>query len=265
MSFLISSAVLASAAALPKEEPRPPLTASAPWTVHAEESLCALSRKFGTAEAEIEVGFQPIFTTQSMEVLVLSRDKSDEQHIGKAKLRFAPSGEVLNASYFSVATGKKGQRYTRITVASGAFELLQSSTEMSISASPVAATIRIPATTKAIAAFRKCEDDLLRAWGVDPTTVTQERSAKPLNPARAFSEDNFPPEAVNKGFIGRVVALIQVDAAGQPTTCRVVSGVAAPLNDATCKGAMRVKYQPGTDASGRPAASIAVLPVRWQR
>lgn len=214
MRFLILGAALTSAAALPKQDTPPPLTATGLWTVHAEESICALSRKFGAGDAEIEIGFQPIFTADSMEVLVVSRDKSTGQHIGKAKLRFAPGGQVLDASYFSVPTKTKGQRYTRVTVKREAFDLLQSSTEMSISASPVSSTIRIPPTTKAVATFRKCEDDLLRSWNVDPAAVTPERAAKPLNAGRAFSFDSFPAEALNKGFIGRVVALVQVDATG---------------------------------------------------
>lgn len=265
MKSTLLGAVLALFAVAPAKDAPAPLTASAPWTVHAEDNLCALSRKFGTGDAEVEIAFQPIFTSESMEVLIVSRDRSSDQRIGQAKLRFAPSGTPLKASYFSVPTKTSGQRYTRVTVNREAFDLTQSSAEMSISAPPLSLTIRVPPTAKAVATFRECEADLLRSWKIDPAAVTPERAAKPLNAGRAFSSDNYPPEAQNKGYVGRVVALVQVDAAGKPTACRIVSGVAASLNDATCKGAMRVQFQPGTDAEGRPAASVTVIPVRWQQ
>ncbi len=264
MKIPLLIAILAQAGAVPPA--KAPLEANGPWTVHAENSLCLLSRTFGTGPDQIVIGFQPIFNEKTMELLIVSHDERVNQRIGDATVDFDPGAPLPKARYFSVGTKVKGQRYTRITVDSGAFALMQTPGHLDIDAPPLKVRVKIPASMKAIAAFRQCESDLLQSWGIDPAALSPERGPTVIgDPAKLFGPGSYPSTAVRDGSIGRVVAVLQLDASGVPTACRVVVGVAAALNDATCRQGMFVRYRPGRDAAGKPVASVAVLTVDWRQ
>lgn len=85
------------------------------------------------------------------------------------------------------------------------------------------------------------------------------------NPALAFNADSYPADAVRRAEEGRVVAKLQVDASGTPTSCVVkTSSGTDSLDRATCAVAMRnVRFDPARDVQGVAIGSSFTLPVRW--
>lgn len=253
-------AVTASAADRP---PPPALAPSGPWVVEAEIDTCLVQRGYGPPEKRVLVAFQPVFNFRTMDVIVVSPLGGTEQRIGDAKLRPGPSGETVPARYTSVRLNNKPQRFTRITMPRAFLDALPTAQTLSIQAKPVDVTVQLTAFDKAMKAFTQCQEGLLRSWGVDPASVTPERLPKPRNVMTYFSPEAYPVEALRSGIFGRVIAVLQVDASGKVAACRITASAGTVLNAGTCRQAMKIPFDPGTDAAGKPAPSIYVLPVRW--
>ena len=85
------------------------------------------------------------------------------------------------------------------------------------------------------------------------------------NPGLAFSQDNYPAEALRRSEQGRVVTTLLIDATGAVADCSVTtSSGSSALDEATCRIARkRVRYEPARDAEGNAIASSVTLPVRW--
>lgn len=85
------------------------------------------------------------------------------------------------------------------------------------------------------------------------------------DPARFFTADAYPPDAIRAGEQGRTVARLTVDPLGIPRACAINSSSGSrSLDAATCAIAIgKVRFTPARDATGRPIASYMTLPVRW--
>jgi TonB family protein len=255
---------LAALATIAADRPPPPvLLPLGAWVVEAETDTCLVQRSYGTREARITVGFQPVFGLDSMDLVVLTPLGSGEQQLGKARLRVGDAAAPIEGNYSSVRVNGKPLRYTRISVDRALLDTLGSAETLSIQAKPVNVRVRLASVDRAMAAFRTCQDGLLRSWGVDPATVTPERQPRPRNLLRYFSPESYPAEAARERIVGRVIAVVQVDATGKVTACRITASAGPALNAGTCRQAMKVPFEPATGVDGRPAPSIYVLPVRW--
>lgn len=259
MAFL--SALLAGLATAPAAVP--PLQPIGPWQIEAAENMCLLAHGFGAGDSRITVAFQPMFTTKTMEIIVLTPRDGSDQRGGKATVAFSPTGKRLDGEYFSVDLPDQNRRLARLTVDSAAFDELKGTSELAIKAPPIDLSLHIPSVGKALAAFDDCQKNLLASWGVDPASLDEERAPKPHNIPHLFGSDDYPIQAIRAGVYGRVVTVLQVSAGGKVTNCRVVASAGKMLNDGTCAVAMRATFDPAHDAQGKPVSSIFVLPVHW--
>lgn len=252
VSLLAAAAV---AAALPP---------TGPWNVEALEDLCLLSRRYGDGPDSLVVGFQPIFTQQQMELIVLTPSRAPAQETGTATIVRQPDGRTFSGTFFSVGV-KGGRRFTRITLDRALFDELGDTSALAIKAGRVRTNVGIVRFAKARPVFQTCERDLLQTWGVDPASLAEGRQAtSPDDIATYFRARDYPRDALSQGNIGRVTAVLNIDAAGKVTGCRPVVGAGATLNAATCTRAALIPFVPGKDAAGKPAPSIYILNVRWQ-
>lgn len=255
---------LAAASCLAADRlPSPILEPLGPWVVEAETDTCLVQRSYGARDQRVMVALQPVFNLQTMDVIVLTTQPHPDQRLGDAKLTPGPDGATVTGTYSSVALTGKPQRLTRITTDRALLDALSKAQTLAIRAKPVDIRIRVAAFQKAMKAFDECRDGLLRSWGVDPATVTPERAPKPRNMLNYFRPEDYPVEAQRSGIIGRVLTVLQVDMAGKVTNCRITASAGAVLNAGTCRQAMKMRFDPGTDAAGHPTPSIYVLPVRW--
>ena len=98
------------------------------------------------------------------------------------------------------------------------------------------------------------------------TDLRPDMGAVPIgNVGQWFGPQNYPAEAIRSARQGRVLAAIQVDAAGAATGCSIEeSSGTTVLDQATCDIAMaHLRFDPATDHKGQPIASTYRLPVRW--
>lgn len=259
--------LLAVALCLPVAGAKPPpavLTHEGLWNVHTSENACMLGRTFGSGDQAVLVAFQPLFNSTTGELFVMTGERHRGQRVGTATITLTPSGREDKPSYFSNVVPKEKRRVTRMHFPHDLWKGLDDTDVLAITAPPVSVRVKLVRFAAARAAFEKCERDLLASWKVDPSVLDADKAPRPLrNPSFFFSPDDYPIAAIQAGHVGRVVAILSVDAAGLVTGCRIGSSSWADLNDATCKQGRRVRFAPAQDAVGRPAPSIFILPVRW--
>ena len=243
--------------------PLVPLAPTGPWVVHMEENMCLLERSYPAADQKILLMFQPLLDLGSMELYVITSDRSDRQYTGAYKASIEPGQHTQTGDYFSVVTPKTTSRTTRLTTSRAALDNLQDGDTLHVEAKPLNLAFKIIRPDKARTALQGCIDDLKKSWGIDPAVASQAATPLDGNPARYFSPSSYPPEALAKGIYGRVIALLNVDAAGAVEHCRIVSSAGQALNEGTCKVALRTKFKPARDKDGKGLASTLLLPVRW--
>lgn len=243
--------------------PAPALAPFGPWRVEAEDNLCLLTRGYGRPDRPVTVALQPMFTGERMDVIVVTADTSSGQWEGDAVIAVG-GGRKFTGTFYSVRLRDGQHRFTRLTVDSELWDAITDGAELTIRARSLATTIRIVQPARARTAFDACQQDLLRGWGVDPANVgDKEHAPHGGNLARYFGADSYPAAALENGVSGRVVAVLQIDAAGAVAACRIVASAGPALNEGTCATVRRVRFRPATDAAGKPVASLYILPVRW--
>lgn len=85
------------------------------------------------------------------------------------------------------------------------------------------------------------------------------------NPGDWFSPDDYPRDAYKANRSGRVVLAVGVDSTGVVVTCNVekTSGTTI-LDQRSCELARQHgTFDPATDETGKPVASVYSLSVRW--
>jgi TonB family protein len=120
-----------------------------------------------------------------------------------------------------------------------------------------------------VRAFRDCEDDSLRQWGVDVAARTAlTRLPKPAGAGAIgwFRWQEFPQEASKPGTSGTTIARIAVDAAGRPASCAVAVSAGHPaLDRTTCWSILkRARFEPALDSAGKAIDSEYILRTVWR-
>lgn len=233
------SPILFALAAMTAADPTP-LPAAGPWSVRHEESLCLLERTYGTGKEKIGLIFQPLLDTGSMDVFVVGSTKSRVQKVGKATARVLPDVSY-EGRYLSVWAPSVKARVTRITLDRSMLDALKEGDVLRVEATPIDVAFTLPEPQKARGALQSCIDNLKRAWGIDPANVARADGPVEGNPAKFFSSDSYPREAISKGVFGRVVAFLSIDETGAVTHCRILSSAGKELNEGTCTAARRIR------------------------
>jgi len=254
----IAALLLAAAAASSA-----PLAPTGPWVVHVDENMCLLERNYALGADQVTLVFQPLLDLDSMELYVVTSDRSGEQFTGTFTAGIAPDAQAFNGHYFSVLPEHSKHRVTRLTTQRRVLNDLKDGDTFSLKAKPVNLTFKIARPEKARVALQACTDDLKKSWGID--AEMESRVVTPLdgNPARYFSSSSYPREALAKRIYGRVVALLNISPEGTVEHCRIVSSAGPELNDGTCKAAARIRFKPARDRDGKGLPATYLLPVRW--
>ena len=252
-------ALLLAAATIPVAATQP----TGPWVVDGEDNLCLLQRTYVVDGRSYTLAFQPLLDLPQMDMYVVVDDRSNTQYSGTYKVRVDPTAQEFSGRYYSVRATKSPKRFTRLAIDRTALDELKDGDTVHVKAKPIDLDLAIVRPDKARAALRVCTEALKKSWGVDPEMESRAVTTLDGNPGRYFGPASYPVEALRKGIYGRVIALLNVNTAGQVEHCRIVSSAGSALNDGTCKVAMQIRFKPARDAAGVPLSSTYLLPVRW--
>lgn len=270
MTVLSNLIILALAfqAADPASEPKQPGLAQVRWEIDYGTTKCRLIRHFVEAGQPYRLaidrdwtfgGYQwalygsalPLHSSMKSVEIALGRNdvrrfklKSYAVTEGEARLAWSdPDGLLFNnireTDRFQLATAKRLDLSLDLTNLNAAMEALE-----------------------------KCEDDLWRNWGFDPRQIRllSKRAEPSGNAGRWATNDDYPRvDFVNRNE-GMSTFLLNVDAKGAVTRCRIVDSSGFPSLDKQTCALMLVRgaFDPARDADGNPVASFYINRVRWQ-
>jgi TonB family protein len=128
--------------------------------------------------------------------------------------------------------------------------------------------LQLPGAGAAVASLRKCEEDALRRWGIDPAArASLRRLPKPVggSPLAWFRWQDYPKQAMRERASGAAVARVDVDPSGKPVRCAVVASAGhAALDRVTCDSVMkRARFEPALNAAGEPVAFHYIIRAVW--
>jgi TonB family protein len=241
------------------------LAPSSKWQVEYAESMCILSRNFGTGADMVTLGLRPLPMSQHSEIVLVTRDKAPNRLNGHAEIALLPAAHPAVGSFsrFPMSTGQG--RIATMSFEDDALAGIEQASAIDIRLDKATRRLATPGIAGAMKALSACQDNLLVHWGIDPGERQREVTHPSGNPARFFSPGDYPMSATSIGARGRVVAIGTVAIDGHVEACIVVetSGNKS-LDEATCR-IMRdkVRFTPARDKDGKAVPSHYVLPVRW--
>jgi protein TonB len=99
-----------------------------------------------------------------------------------------------------------------------------------------------------------------------PPVGPPNRPAKAIGDSNLITSDDYPREAVRTGERGSVRIYYRISQDGLITACRVLQSSGSGVLDRTsCDLFMeRARYQPATDAEGRPVKSFSNRTISWR-
>ena len=129
-------------------------------------------------------------------------------------------------------------------------------------------SMKLPKWGAAIKALEACENDLFASWGFDAQQIRllSAMAAPSNNAARWVTNNDYPAADYGRRNEGTTTFLLNVDANGAATHCRIVDSSGFPsLDQRTCALVLtRSAFDPARDEAGRAVASFYMNRVRWQ-
>lgn len=227
-----------------------PLEAVGKWTVDYRPDTCIASRAFGAEATPIYLSFQPIISLDAhmmrLSVLAPNTEGSGITN-GKATIKLLPTGATATVAFDSWVTKSGGPRGYEMIADIDALVRTGEPTALTIDTGKQSFSFATGKVRAVVDAANKCNDDLLRSWGVDPAA-----RAEPVgNPGTWFTNDDYPAAAAQRRAQGHVVAVLIVDNDGKLKECKIAVSSGDPdLDAATCTTARknaRFTRQKGSD------------------
>ena len=263
LAFLAASLGFYPAAASPQSAPMSP---TAKWVVNYAESMCVLSRDYGSGENQITLGFRPGPLSDYIRIAILFPDTSRIAR-GKAQIRF-DGGEAVPAPFMSGPTKTEGAYILLVDTKRSELHGFEAAKTMSIAAGKFAFNLALPDLTKAMAALKECEKDLLVSWGMDRELIAQLATMPSIRNgiASIFSTDDYPSAAVRESLQGTSGIRFWVSKDGKPSDCKIVETSGTKVLDQQSCGVVlrRGKFDPARTIKGDAIASPAFVRIRWE-
>ena len=101
--------------------------------------------------------------------------------------------------------------------------------------------------------------------------IAGENDYVPLSKARRglrwksgfITRDDYPPEALRKGFEGKVKVMVYISREGRVRAVRLVAGSHASLNEIVLRKLELARFDPGRDENGQPIPVKMILPIKF--
>ena len=243
------------------------LDPSGPWNIDYRQSLCLLSRPFGTGEKKVTLGFRPAPLGNDFRVVLLVPSRSKRTSWGQAKL-YLGDGASIEAPFARGPVTIEGFNIVAIDATREKVEGLGEAKSLSIIASDLNVEVKLVNMAAAMKALDTCEKDLLVSWGMDRAVVAS-LASYPMLPGgmpSIFNVDDYPHAALLKGEQGPSWVRLRIGKDGKVNECAVVESSGSKALDAqTCRViAARARFIPARTKSGEAVDSVAVQRIRWE-
>lgn len=269
LALLVLPATMAVAAPAQAGEGEKEAPPTGTWSVERDVAGCRLSLSFAsTSHGAVSLGISRHFITDAL-IWTLAGDglpgypaaaQLDVALYPQGRsFAFAPSSQSsIEPPRRSVSWLDDGEAMTR---------LVQDDQRLRVSAhNGLDIALQLPGAKSALADMQHCREARLAEWGID---LDQYRSIKskpePIDPARWFTNDDYPEKELKKRIQGAVIFLLTISARGEATGCRVIgTSGSAGLDNYSCNLAMqRSAFRPARDGAGQPVPSHFINRIAW--
>lgn len=250
-----------------------PASAAGKWVIDQDDSRCLLTRTpppGGATTLEIalplrETPVMAIFSIAAAKRDLIETEQNAELIILPGEKRFEGRASPLQKAYesrFGLAfRGTGPDLLDAIAAADGLAVSIHGKRLVEVGFNNAGSAVK---------ALRKCRNDLLTFFGIDPEFYASLREvAKPKgvgSMAQWFHDADYPVEAMKKKAGGLTVARITVATNGRARDCTVVvSSGEASLDLKTCAILVRRgQFEPAIGADGKPTDAPIMASVNWR-
>jgi TonB family protein len=241
------------------------LAPSGKWVVDYAQTMCVLSRNYGSGDDMVTLGLRPLPMSENSEIVLITHDRAQTKLNGHAEIALLPAALPRTGTFSRFPLPKGPGRVATMYFDDDALAGLEQASAIDIRLDKESRRLATPGIAGAMKALSACQDNLLTHWGIDPAERKREATHVSGNPGRFFGASEYPLEAIRAHVQGRVVAIGKVATDGHVEACTVAetSGSKA-LDDTTCRIMReRVRFIPARDKDGNAVASHYIMPVRW--
>jgi TonB family protein len=269
MQIGVMTAVLAAVAQTATPPVAGPLVPTGKWTVEYADSMCLLSREYGTDAEKLTLVFRNIPLSTSTDIVLIFSHVADgrSDQIGKGVLTIGPSGRKIAGDYkIQRQTSSPESSVLTMSIPTAELDDIAKSETIMVSALNLPSrTLALKGNIKALAALKSCNDDLLREWKIDPAESDLVAEPPKARPSTWLADDDYPTAA--KGAQGKVTAVFTVGLDGLVSDCRVViSSGTAVLDTSACRIIVdRMRYTPAIGKDGKPMATHKTMSFNFAR
>ena len=270
MGSSIALAAVAAALAVQSATSPPqsaPLKPSGPWNVEYADSMCILSRQFGTGEQSVILGFRPGLFSEHMRMVLVWKGNNGNVIWGDARISF-DEGDPLKKPFSDHYVEKEHARVILIDLTVPDLAPLHSAKTVRIRAGKKEFLLAPDRASAAMAALDPCQKDLLVSWGMTPATIASIVTFPTVSGGLGslFYHTDYPRSAIARNEQGTSGVRFWVGKNGKPRDCTVVESSGSPILDSqTCAVIMRRgRFEPARTASGDAVESISFQRVRWE-
>ena len=255
--------VHAMAASAPLTPPLPPMTPTGPWNVEFADSMCLLSRPYGSDRATRLI-FKPGVIGDDVEIIVMKATKSiSSSRFGTTVLSISDQPIDANMAYSAYNT--KALRLLRIQ-AGNKMALAKVNGAFSIDAGREGrVSFAVSGISRALPVLADCVKQLRAVYKIDEAEITAIATWPTGKLVAMFSTNDYPGEALRNEQSGTVGVLLWVDPDGRISSCQVVESSASPVLEATTCSIFqrRARLTPAMNNAGKPVRAPVFTRVRW--
>ena len=256
--------IFLAAAAVATAEPAA-VEPSGKWVVEYADTMCVLSRDYGTGADKVTLALRPLPMSTETQVALFSEGRGPQVPAGKAEITVISQGRPTVGTYQRVNLPQKSVRVATMYFDGTALDDLDKATAITLRLGKETYQLAVPGIAGAMRALATCQADLLKGWGVEMKERTNLSKPATGSAARFFGPSAYPPEAIRAEQQGRVIAVASINQVGKVEKCTIVASSKSPsLDGVTCEILRKQgKFSPALDLAGQPVASHLIVPVRW--
>lgn len=245
----------------------PPQTPPGTWQWNRDTPICALRQQVYNGSAAIEVKRTPANDQTELLVTLPRGSKIGHGRFGDGKIVLQPSDTAVAGPIGLGAWSARDSRsQLAVTIYDPAFlQNLAKATKLQISESKVGSfDLPVTSAADAVDALRVCEDNKMRAWGLDPR-AWRALQARPLplgDPRNRFKADDYPQAALAQHLEDDAISRLDVSPDGVVTDCAQLNAASyRGFEQAACRVLKRARFRPARDANGRPVSAPIIYDI----
>lgn len=250
-----------------------------PWHVEWADNNCTLALGFGDKDAPFIMRFEQFAPTSSFQLVLIGKELRGSINGTGIALAYGDRPPYLIDDYVTHGKNSDGSLALFVTSSLAVYEpgsthpgkvtpeMEKEITKVTVSWGVRKIVLNSGPLDKPFEALRKCTEDMVRTWGLDPAQqATLSRKALPSPATVQYLQNRYPRDLAFMGKQGLVNLRMLVDAEGRPSNCKIQRSYSdAKFEQVACKVfTEHASFTPAADAQGNNVASYYTTTINWK-